>query len=854
MAAKGTEVGVGYVSLVPSAQGFQSKAAAQLAGTGTALGTQVGRDASKGVNKGLGVGLQATGKQFTETGKKLTTGLTLPIVGMGTVAAVASARFSKGMANIGTLIPGNTERVQELSDGIKDLGPVVGKTTGDLTDGMYQVISAFGDSGDSMRILETNAKAATAGMATTEQAISLTSAVTKGFGDTSAEAVQKAADLGLMTVRLGQTTFPELSGAMQKVTKSSASLGVSQEELFATFASFTGVTGNAAEVATQLRAVMAGITKPTAAAAQAFEEAGFKSGRAAVEELGLAGAVQLLGDHSKKTGKEMNEYISSIEAQDLALGLADANASGYTDKLAAMGDVVGTTDAAFREHSEGVGKSAFTWEQVKAAAESVAISMGDALMPALLAVADAVKPILSAIGTLAKGFAALPGPVQTTVIAIVGIVAAIGPMAVIIGKIMTGLVALKGAFIAVKAVMLSTKVITVALTVASVAYAAATKVIRAVTIAWTAVQWALNAALLANPIGLIIIAIAALVAGIIYAWTNFEWFRDVVTAVWNAIWAVVETVVGWIVDAVTAAWDWIVGVTETVWPAIQAVIETVWNFIQKVVETVVSFIVAYIRTYFTIIKTVATVIWKAVQKVIETVWKGIQKVVRTVVRWITSYIQAQFNIVKTIVTTVWNAIQRIIQTAVNTIQTIIRGIQAVIGIVRGIFNSVKSAIQTALNAAVDFVKSVPGRIIAVFSGAAGWLVSAGRDIIMGLVGGIRSAVGSAVEAAKSVVSSAINAAKSALGIGSPSKVFHEFGLNIGQGLSGGMQASEGMVAASADHMVGAAMVAPGSFSLPVQGGVGSTSNNSWTINAAPNVPTEQTILQAMQRQDALLGV
>ena len=58
----------------------------------------------------------------------------------------------------------------------------MGKSTGDMTTGLYQVISAFGYGSDSLAQLELNARAASAGLATTEQAIALTSAVTKGYG------------------------------------------------------------------------------------------------------------------------------------------------------------------------------------------------------------------------------------------------------------------------------------------------------------------------------------------------------------------------------------------------------------------------------------------------------------------------------------------------------------------------------------------------------------------------------------------------------------------------------------------------------------------------------------------------
>jgi hypothetical protein len=59
---------------------------------------------------------------------------------------------------------------------------------------------------------------------------------------------------------------------------------------------------------------------------------------------------------------------------------------------------------------------------------------------------------------------------------------------------------------------------------------------------WTAAQWALNAAMIANPIGIVIVAIGALIGGIIWAWNKFEGFRKVVLGLWG----VVKLVFGWI--------------------------------------------------------------------------------------------------------------------------------------------------------------------------------------------------------------------------------------------------------------------------------------------------------------------
>jgi hypothetical protein len=159
-----------------------------------------------------------TGSAMQGAGAKMTLGITAPIVAAGGAAIKFATDFNAGMANVATLIPGNSERINELKGNVQDLAIETGKSTSDLSDGLFQTVSAFGDSAASAEILGINARAAAAGLATTTDAINLTSAVTKGYGDTSATAVQHAADLAFMANKLGQTTFPELAASVGRVT------------------------------------------------------------------------------------------------------------------------------------------------------------------------------------------------------------------------------------------------------------------------------------------------------------------------------------------------------------------------------------------------------------------------------------------------------------------------------------------------------------------------------------------------------------------------------------------------------------------------------------------------------------
>ena len=203
------------------------------------------------------------GKKIHSLGDKAIKGFGVALTGLGAASFKFGNEINASMANVQTLIPGNVERIKELKAEVQSLAIETAKGTTDIADGLYQVISAFGDSADTAKILEINAKAATAGVATTLDAINLTSAVTKGYGDTTATAVQKVSDLAFNAVKLGQTTFPELAASIGRVTPLTAELGVSMEELFGVMATATGVTGSAAEVSTQLRGVMQSLLAPT---------------------------------------------------------------------------------------------------------------------------------------------------------------------------------------------------------------------------------------------------------------------------------------------------------------------------------------------------------------------------------------------------------------------------------------------------------------------------------------------------------------------------------------------------------------------------------------------------------------
>jgi TP901 family phage tail tape measure protein len=365
--------------------------------------------------------MKNAGQVSGKIGSSLSRKLTLPILGLGVAAIKTSMNFNKGMANVGSLIPGNQKRVKELGDAMLKLSTDTGSSTSDLTDGLYQVVSAFGDTAETADRMKIVVKASTAGLSTATDAVNLLSAVTKGYGDTSAAAMKKASDLAFVTVRLGQTTFPELASSMGKVIPLAQAMGVSQEELFATFSTLTGVTGSAAEVSTQMRGAIQALMAPTTDMKKALTAAGFASGQAMIKQLGLVGALDKMMKSTGGNTEMMKKLFPTIESMPAIMQLTGKGAGKFSDALNQMRTAAGATDQAFKDQTEGVNKAGFSWKKLMASLKVMAIQIGQTVLPVVSQFASMFAAIF---GVIAK----LPGPVKTVVVAFLGLLAAVGPV------------------------------------------------------------------------------------------------------------------------------------------------------------------------------------------------------------------------------------------------------------------------------------------------------------------------------------------------------------------------------------------------------------------------------------------
>lgn len=347
---------------------------------------------------------QGTVSSFAKVSTAALAAVGTAVAAMTVTSVKQATEYQTQLQNVATLLDGTkqqvTERTAEIGQQVLAISNKTGLVTADLTDGMYQVISAFCDSAESAGILEVAAKSAAAGNATTTESINLLSAVTKGYGDISLEAQQKAADLAFQTVKLGQTTFPELASSIGKVIPLANTLGVSQEQLFGSFATLTGVTGNTAEVATQMKASLQGFLQPSEEMSNALQKLGYSSGQAMLQQEGLQGSLELLMKSVNGNELAFSDLFSSVEAKTAVLALAGTQSENLAAKTKAMYDASGAATAAYETQTQTLQHQL---DVARNLATNTLTSVGMELLPILSELMTELSPVFQELATMLSG-------------------------------------------------------------------------------------------------------------------------------------------------------------------------------------------------------------------------------------------------------------------------------------------------------------------------------------------------------------------------------------------------------------------------------------------------------------------
>ncbi|HDG5375152.1 TPA: hypothetical protein ACK02D_002330 [Staphylococcus aureus] len=268
---------------------------------------------------------------------------------------------------------------------------------------------------------------------------------------------------------------------------------------------------------------------------------------------------------------------------------------------------------------------------------------------------------------------------------------------------------------------------------------------------------------------------------------------------WNGIIAIATTVWNLLVTIITTVFTTIMTIVMTIWTAIWTFLSTIWNTIITIATTIWNLLVTVITTVFTTIMTIAMTIWNAIWTFLQTLWNTIVTVATTVWNAITTAIstalQAAWSFISNIwntiwsflsgiLTTIWNKVVSIFTQVVSTISDkmsqawnfiVTKGMQWVSTITSTLINFVNRVIQGFVNVVNKVSQGMTNAVNKVKSFVDDF-VTAGADMIRGLMRGIGNMARDLAEKAASVAKGALNAAKRALGIHSPSREFMDVGM------------------------------------------------------------------------------
>jgi len=467
----------------------------------------------------------------------LTANVTQPLVNVGKSAIDASASFETSMNTIQAMTGASGDEMQALSDKAKQVGQDTIFSSGEAADAMLELSKAGMSNSQIMGgALDATMQLATIGDMGLADASATTANVMNMFGLSAEDSSQ--AVVALAGVANASTAdVDDLAQGLSQCGTVAANAGWSLQDTTATLGAFASAGINGSDAGTSLKTMLMALEAPSSKAKSLMDQYGISlynadgSMKSADEVAGnLQGSLGGLSDEQKNAALATIFGSDATRAATVMMNEGADGINGYKD---AANDSATAQDM-MTAKTEG---TAGALEQAKGSIDNAKIALGDALAPIIQQVAGFVED-------LANKFSSLPAPVQG-IIAVVGILAAVmGPLMTIFGGVLTAIVqfgpamaALKGAF--------------------SLVSGGAS---------------ALFSVLAANPIILVVAAIAALVAGLIWFFTQTETGRQI----WSNFMSALQA--GW--DAFVAGFQAGVAAVQSAFAAVGAFLTSVKDGIQ----------------------------------------------------------------------------------------------------------------------------------------------------------------------------------------------------------------------------------------------------------------------------------
>lgn len=726
----------------------------------------------------MGVRIQETGKKMqksgehiTEVGKKFLPA-TAAVVGMGVAAVKTGNDFEKQMSRVAGVADATGSDLDKLKEQAKQLGADTAYSATEAAEGMENLASAGFDANEIMAAMPGMLDLAASSGEDLAGSADIAASTLRGFGLAASDAghvadvlAKNAADTNAAVMDTGE--------AMKYIAPVAKSAGWSLESVTAAIGTMADAGIKGSQAGTILRGAMTRLMKPSKNAAEAMKSIGFN----AYDSSGKMKPLSTITDElktktSKLSDEQRDNVIATIMGQEALSGMNVLMDAGKP-KLDGLTKGLENSDGAAKKMADTMqDNTSGAIEEMGGAIETAAISIQEILAPIITEIVEKITLLVNKFSSLDEG-------TKKTILTVLGIVAALGPVLILLGKLTSGIGAI--------------------------------------------VQ---GIGFLMTPAGQIILIVAGIVAAVTglialikHLWETNETFREIVTRVWDGVKNVVGTVVNALVTFFTVtipeAWDGLVaffqGIPEWwngLWSGIGDFFTNTWNKITTFITQKIPEIINNIGKWFNELPyKLGYALGAAAGKIaswcvntFNTVKKEIPKIINNIGNWF-----------KELPGKIWthlvNAVDKVKQWCTNLMNTIRTQIPLLINRIGTFFSQLPGKIWTHLSnaaskvgqwcskliqtAATEIPKFV-SKVVHFMGELPKKMLDIGGNIIKGIWQGISNSVGWLGRKVKDFCTGVVDGFKKNLKIHSPSDILADqvgkfMALGIGQGFTDNMK-------------------------------------------------------------------
>ena len=293
----------------------------------------------------------------------------------------ASMEFETAMAKVGTIADESQKPLGDMRNEILALSSETGKSVGELAEATYQAISASVATESAVDFVGTANKLAVGGFSDTTTAVDILTTAINAYG-MSADDAAKISDVLITTQNLGKTSVAQLGASMGMVIPLAAAYNMDLEDLSASYALLTANGTQTAQATTYVKAALNELGSSSSVVGSTLKkQTGKTFAELMAEGNSLGDVLQVLADSVDGDTTAFNNMWSSSEAGVGMLSILNSGTSKYNSLVQSMEGSTGAAATAFEKMSE---TGEFAQQRFQNATENLKIAIGDVLAPALM--------------------------------------------------------------------------------------------------------------------------------------------------------------------------------------------------------------------------------------------------------------------------------------------------------------------------------------------------------------------------------------------------------------------------------------------------------------------------------------